>query len=142
MMHKIFILTVHLNIVQKCVRKILQFTDFIMITTYLLYLLIPNKQTKTYAQLFKHVSHHLYYYEANSFLLSPTNVHIDFESVIHYTVKHVLSTAQIKFSSRKNWWRKILSLGLTEVFISQFLKYFRRFLFLHTNEVEKCFQND
>jgi len=114
----------------------------------LIYFLLQNKHTETYVQIFKHVLHHC---DTNDFLFSPTYVHIDFESAIHSAVRNVLPTAQIKgcrFHLGQSWWRKIQSLGLTKVFKdynsekSQFLKYLFGLPFLHSDEVEECFQND
>ncbi|KAE9523019.1 hypothetical protein AGLY_016650 [Aphis glycines] len=110
--------------------------------------ILGNKELGTYIQFFKHI---VTYCSTIDLTFLPNRIFIDFEIGIHNAAKHVWPLIEIKgcrFHLGQSWWKKIQSLGLTNVYRDQkseqskFLRVFFGLPFLSPNDVDQCFVED
>lgn len=114
----------------------------------LIFGILGNKELGTNIQFFKHI---VTYCSTIDLTFLPNRIFIDFEIGIHNAAKHVWPLIEIKgcrFHLGQIWWKKIQSLGLTNVYRDQkseqskFLRVFFGLPFLSPNDVDQCFVED
>ena len=111
----------------------------------LLYCLLPNKNTKTYMELFSLLKSNIF--EAYKIEFYPKIIYVDFEKAIHNGIVQIWPNTEIKgcrFHLHQAWYRKIQSLGLTSEFktdseIGKWLKHIFGLTYLNPKDVEDCF---
>lgn len=110
----------------------------------LVFILLPNKLTQTYAEAFKCL-------KSLCDLLQPEEFVCDFEMAIHVAVKKIRPNIEIvgcKFHLTQSWFRKIQNLGIVSDYknkdseIGKWLRWTFGLLYLDAPEVENCFVED